>query len=94
MPDKKYIPIIAAALLILAIAGLAYYLYLEQRARKQMLPGAVPPALLEALNAPGGEVITNEELDELRNSLFAPSGGNGTGGGINVLYEALSVPVQ
>lgn len=93
MSDRKYIPILAAVLLVGTIAAIAYYLFTERKARER-LPSGTPPALLEALNAPGGEAITGEELDELRNSLFSPEAGGINQAELEALYDALSTPVQ
>lgn len=71
MQDRKYIPIIAATVIILGAAVLAYYLFMNREIAVPQ-PGAEQD-LFNALSSPSNEALSGSELEELKNALSAPS---------------------
>ena len=77
MQDKKYIPIIAAALVILLVAALAYLLFSQKKQIAETeMAAEVARATLEALALPGeGARATEQQLREVFGGLATPGVG-------------------
>lgn len=97
MQDKKYIPIVAAVLVLAALGAAAYYLLKARTSAPTETPGQRDiSAVLEALSIPSGEQPpSKEEVDKLNKALSepAPKGSTQTVPPADVI-DALSMPAQ
>lgn len=95
MQDNKYIPIVAAVLVLAAIAAGAYYFIVMRPAPTAPVPTGLGEETMKALAIPSdGPKPTTREAEEIKNALAAPGPKTSSASSQNEIMQALAVPAE
>lgn len=95
MQDNKYIPIVAAVLVLAAIAAGAYYVIVMRPTPTEPAPTGLGEEVMKALAVPSdGPKPTAREEEEIKNALVAPGPKTSPASSQNEIMQALAVPAE